>query len=360
MIGSPIQALSQSSNDRNIGVGEELAPLGTASRSAVALASVERAVAAHESWFGRERLLRLVADIPQDHIVDHVAFYREIVRNGSWPNESAPSALPAFIDDFERAAALYVATAFRALAFVESGKPHELPELAHLVTASEALRGQFGKRSPTGLDARLEEYERELEGLLASIPDASASLNLLCTPAEPHLAAESMLLEDLALLQDAFPTAPTQQELLRETSERTEIAWVFLRRHARWSLTQMRTWYRELSGDPLLGLLRNAREQRRRMAEARCEALDRLSSVVGKTAIGRIRDAATASTLLNNLNLALEPCFSFKGGVGLAHALIFRMMKSVLMPPLLEEEIRLRKWHLFNPSEKIGNLGGIL
>jgi hypothetical protein len=329
------------------------APLATASRSAVALANIEKSVAAHEAGFGRERLLRLITAVSQEHVVGHVAFYREIVRVGDWPNEEVESTLPKFIDDFENAAAIYVATAFKALAFLENGKPQDLPEMAHLVAASEALRGQYGKRSPTGLDARLDEYEQDLARLLSGLPDPMEALELLCTPADPHLSAESMLLEDLAELQKVFPVPPSENDLICEPSEHTEIAWIFLRRHARWSLAQVRNWYRDLNGETLRTLLQNTREQRQRMTDARAEVVNRISSRLGVKAASRAREAATALTLLNHLNLALEPCFSFKGGVGLAHGLIFRMIGRLSLPALPKGELNERKWNLFNRGDSL-------
>lgn len=329
--------------------------LASASRSAVTLAEVERAIAAHEAWFGRERLLRLVEAVPLSQIVDHVAYYRNVIRDREWPNETYATPLATFLDDYERASLAYVAAAFESMSFLASPIPSELAKIIQLVEASEALRGQFGKRSPTGLDARLDAYESELESVLdqSGIPDAPRALELLCTPTEPHLCAESMLLEDLINVQLAFPEAPTVEKLIRAHPERAEVAWLFLRRHAKWSLAQMHSWYHELNGEHLKGLVRSARSRRSAMADARFTLLDEIAQNHGEVVLGRIRELANALTFLNHLNLALEPCFSFKGCVGLAHGLVFRLSETITTSTRRQlEDIRSQKWALFSSTDR--------
>ncbi|UTP39786.1 hypothetical protein M9M90_01020 [Phenylobacterium sp. LH3H17] len=328
--------------------------VGSASRSATALHNVEQSIARHESWFGRERLIRLIGGVPAADLEGHVDHYRQVIRTRSWPNESRPTPLATFIDEYERAALAYVGAGFQALIYVEDPTLAGFRAANRLVEASEALRGQFGKRSPNGLDARLDAYEGELASLLdeTGLGDEPNALELLCTPGEPHLSAESTLLQDLARAQRAFPEPPTLEHLSRAEPGRAEAVWVFLRRHAKWSLAQLGFWYEQLSGELLRDQGRAAARRRNQMAQARHDLMIKIGRVASLAAQGRIHDLSTAMTLLNHLNLSLEPSFSFKGGLGLAHDLVFRMgEEAVDFERASIDTIRAKKWVLFATAD---------
>src|SRR5690606_24277546 len=125
-------------------------------RAVEVLHRVETRVIAREEQFGRAKLLRIANEFDHLALVSHTAYYRRVIRETRWPNEVlADSSISSFIDGFEKSALAYVDVGFQSLNYLNSGEETGFPSAYKAVVASEALRGQFGKSSPDGLDARL-------------------------------------------------------------------------------------------------------------------------------------------------------------------------------------------------------------
>lgn len=213
-------------------------------RALAMLARIENLVISREARFGRERLLDVVDTIGEADRNAHVADYRTFIRSNEWPNATRPSSTGVFFDEYERCAAQYVSVGFEALDFISAGAPEDARgAMFRRVMASEALRGQFGKRSPTGLDERLEDLAEVLTALLAhvGVVDPDAAITTLGTPNESALTAEALMLKDLRDMQMAHAEPPTRSFFVNAAPD--SAAWRCLRRHCRWSVSQLQLAY---------------------------------------------------------------------------------------------------------------------
>ncbi|MDP2759783.1 MAG: hypothetical protein Q8O64_05170 [Sideroxyarcus sp.] len=312
---------------------------------------IERYVRNVELRFGRERLLRTISEVHIDYFSKHVDHYRVIVRTGEWPNEDRSTSFPIFCSEFERSAVAYINVGFDALDFLAGGATWPLEKLYQRAVASEALRGQFGKRSPSGLDQRLNRnVDKLISGMLKWLGDDTIhdQVNLLCTPTKPWLSAEAMLLEDFDVLRKSFPAPPSIDEIVLADVERQEIAWSFLRRHSRWSVEYMHHYYTDFDTPLFDKWLVNGRQQRKVLATQRHNLVVDISKSINFDAANEIMAMVNEITTLNQFNLAFEPCFSFKGGPGVAHGLIFKAAAdSRLCMQTAHAQLHKDKWELF-------------
>lgn len=318
-------------------------------RSAAMLINVENRIDLHERKFGRDRLLRTIEKVSPHDLSQHVSRYRVLVRSNEWPNVAEPAPLAEFLNDYELASLAYVDVGFIALEFVGAGNDRTYASVYHQVVASEALRGQYGKQSPTGLDARLDWYEAQLTAVLDKILGEATpnAVDLLCIPNEPHLTAESAMLESFAQVRAIFAEPPTIDSILAAEPTPHEIVWKFLRRHAQWSIQHLNEYYHRLGIDLLQDRLEVARNRRRDLAARRSELMAEIARRCPATVLGQIIHFANALAALNHINLTLEPSFSFKGGVGLGHGLIFNLSeKKMPNGRPTQSEIARDKWAL--------------
>lgn len=94
--------------------------------------------------------------------------------------------------------------------------------------------------------------------------------------------------------------------------------------------------------------LMDGRRQRNALATQRRDLVADISERVSPMAANEIMAVANKITTLNQLNLALEPCFSFKGGPGVPHGLIFMAAAdSGLGAQLAHDQLQKEKWELF-------------
>lgn len=329
-----------------------------ACQSISTLSRIERHVEEYEKAFGRERLLRLVSQIPLSDINEHVNDYRQVIRRRKWPNENRPTSFALFLKEYEWATLAYLRVGFLALEFLEKPTAAKLIPIYRMVEASEALRGQFGKRSPTGLDARIDAYTAELDIILDAhdLDDDGRIGNLLCTPGDPFLSAESALLHDLNEAKASFPSPPSIGDLITVDAAQAKPMWIVLRRHAKWSLPRLVSWYTEFDISMLMDAMYAGQNQRQALASERAAAVECIRKTCSPSVHRRIEELAAATAVLNHLNLALEPCFSFKAGAGLVHGLIFKMAASEGLIEGNTDTINTQKWALFShlgPSEPL-------
>lgn len=350
-----VEALPVSSLQRG-GSDPSLYAIRSSSRSAIMLNVIEANIRDKEEKFGRERLLRTIAEIPRVDRAQHIERYRNVIRSNHWPNEANFSSLDKFLDDYQRSAQIYVSVGFEALDFIAGTSALSLDEIYARVLGSEALRGQFGKRCPSGLDARLDDCVARLEEGLLSIAPVSfdeGAIDLLCTPTKPELAAESLLLEDFAQLRDEFSSPPTIDDVLRSTGLRKDIVWNFLRRYVRWGVDELPAYYQHFSSALFDEQLRANRVERSVQAMRRNRLISEITNRCDDPVCLEILGIATAVTALNHLNLALEPSYSFKGGPGISHGIVFALAEVAGLKSSLEQISRI-KWELFDAGAALG------
>ncbi|MHB8512662.1 MAG: hypothetical protein ACYDCC_10840 [Actinomycetota bacterium] len=302
--------------------------LTTASR---AIESVVARIASGERRLGRERLVNIVNAINTDDANNHVAQYRHIIRAHRWPNTAQREvSAEDFINQFGRAALVYIDCAFEAAAWLERRDSRDLPRVHGLVLASEALRGQLGKSSPAGLDERL---DRAMEELLRYLKDED-DLYILCSLPTPMKSAETQLVDGYATLRTEHETVPDITTLLSGSENST--AWTFFRTFCRWRLDRFAQVWIELektfTSFPSLRVPGSVGTDRAGLLQALPPRAQKLSDYIAA---------------LNLLNLALEPSFSFKGGPGLLHAEVFRAASHLGGSPM-ERQLVLEREQLLN------------
>ena len=325
------------------------AAIRTPDRSVAMLSRVEMLISCSEERFGKGRLLRTVSAIDECDRLTHVDFYRVFIRTNTWPNSMRPSGMGEFYDEYERSAVQYVKVGFEALAWLAGEADYDLNEIYRRVTASEALRGQFGKRSPTGLDERLEEIVTQLEERIGGLglSDVDSALTLLGTPGVDIPTAETLLLRDLRELQLAFPEPPSAAQLAVGTGPANDLAWGFLRRHCRWSVEHLQRAYLQYDDAGLSDMIAAADAFRLGQENERFALLADIRARTTDAEFADLCGVARDAITLNHMNLTLEPSYSFKGGPGLAHGMIIRAaQKADGIAAMTKEEIRTAKWRL--------------
>jgi hypothetical protein len=288
---------------------------------------VEREIVRLENNFGRDRLLRIVADFGREMYAEHTDYYRRVIRETTWPHGPWVGGAHAdFVRGYGFSALGYVWGGFEALQFFARASERSIDQVYEYALAAESLRGHFGKSSPFGLDRRLDQLG---DRFVAEFGDEK-DLVALCTPVAPIRTAEAALLEDFADFRGVFPKPPTIEDVLGVPDRDQDRVWTFLRRHVRWNVGAAARLYDELPCDIRTGAVavHNVEQGPR----------ERLLSTLSPTAIAVV-DAITS---LNVLNLVLEPAFSFKGGVGLPLGMVFRRVRHAERRPPLDEEKLIR------------------
>lgn len=272
---------------------------------------VEAEVIEGERAFGRPALLHAVASIGLKCCQEHTQDYQQVIRKSEWPNGTwVGVGHQDFLRGYERSARAYVRAGFDALRFLTGRTKLTLDEMYPQVLAAEALRGQFGKSSPDGLDKRR-------DALADHFPKngygSEDELMLLCTPAAPIRTAEMALLGDFSEFKRVFPTPPNIDDVLATPEPQEKVVWGFLRRWVRWNVEALALLYRGSLHAVIDGSGGQGKEQHR------SQLLEKLPPA-GVTLVDSISS-------LMVLDLVLEPQFSFKGCVGLPLGEIFRLAK---------------------------------
>lgn len=318
------------------------------------LDSIERHVQRSELAFGRQNIQRFMSSVPGSLFDQHIADYRHIIRARDWPNEKRPTSIQTFIQEYVRAAAIYVDVAFDALAYLNGSSDVPLEFIFHRAEASEALRGQFGKRATFGIDARIEYCaEQTADALIDLFPedDVEGLLVVIGTPNLPHQTAETRLLEDFhAYVKGSRAGTLYDDDAARSHDERT---WRILRRHARWSANEFSSMLRQLDQDELNHQYDRCRHQQYDQIETRQELIRRIARFGDSCRAFDALKNADALIALNYLNLALEPSFSFKGAPGLLHLMTFEAgARRGLDVGSDADQIQRNKWTLFKSYNK--------
>lgn len=318
------------------------------------LRKVEDHVSQLEAAFGRKRLLKTIFKVGPEAISQHVANHRRIIRNGNWPNEVRPSSFSVFCNEYMRAAIAYATTGFEALDFLAGNSNISIEKMYFRVLCSEALRGQYGKRSPTGLDQRLERTTEDLESCLRSTSDEDAfteDVNTFCTPITPWLSAEAALLEDFSQLRQHFITPPTIDEILSSDGIPQDVAWNFLRRHVKWNVLGMSRFYSEFSTSEFCCSLNTARAEREKICEKHRQVNKKIAEKSKFGVESEVFSMAREIKVLNQLNLTLEPYYSFKGSPGLPQALVMQEASRLgVCHSYSLDELNAGKWALFHST----------
>jgi hypothetical protein len=318
----------------------------------------EERILRHENRLGRKKLLNYFADTSHETMSAHIPEYRKIIREQSWPNTARPSNLRKFIYEYKVSSLAYIDVGFEALQSLTQdtlGLPHNL---YCKTLASEALRGQFGKRSPTGLDTRLHQADMQLTELLYPIfgVETEYIIPMVCSPAFPFLTCETEFMVDFIQLQKYFPISPNVEQISSAEPGIQEFVYRFVRRYLRWNISLMSALYIDLNAETLKNDL-GANLYKWKNDHPEKINLIKLISKYFSNDIHKFKNIiALIVTLieLNYINLKLEPWFSFKSGIGLAHFIIFANFD--IRQQFSSADIEEQKWLLF--SDTIGNEKG--
>jgi hypothetical protein len=283
--------------------------------------AVEGRTAFHESSFGRDQLVEVINDVADAAARYHVDEYRyRIVRENTWPNVDLPDVdHHDFVSLFGFAALTYVDAAFDAARWLQTRDTRTLVSAHRAVLVSEALRGQFGKSSPDGLDARL---ERAVDQLLVYL-DNEDDIYTLCSSSSMMKPAEIAMVADFQKMKAESASMPDSATVLGIPP--TSATWVFFRRHCRWRFDRFVQMWEELS-------LLSVSEGEQVSSDS-----DEMRDHLLETLPARALELADFVSALNIFNLSLEPTSSFKGGPGLLHAEVFRAASHLAPTPVLRQ-----------------------
>lgn len=291
-------------------------------------AAVEKAAEVLEDGFGWEALVSFADEhFTSEDRRRHINSHRQIIRSNEWYHgQELRLSHHKFLTEFRRVSIRYVEWGMDAWKFLAGASQDSLAEVHRKAWTAEGLRGQTGKRSPWGLDTRLDLTAESLQGLLSKVPalDIDESLYLLGSPTDRPFSAEIALLEDLTALRAYFPGPPSLQDLASAESSVQRLARRILRLHCGWSVAKLHCWYRDFE-DLDHNQMDAMRSRRRSTDEGRRRLLQVIDSSVDEATGEEVRKLSREIRDLNQLNLALEPAFSFKGGFGLGFWGVFEL-----------------------------------
>lgn len=306
--------------------------------AAMIFKDVEDSVEAFEDQFGAVSLMNFADEhFSERDRRDFVAEYRQVIRQDGWFHDHQPDLNhQQFLREYRRSTLALVHAGAKAWMFLAGRGEQSLAKVHRACWIAEGLRGQTGKRSSWGLDSRIDCAEKQLTEHLADAPglDVDEALFVLCTPTSAPLGAEGALVEDFFALRKAFPEPPGAHTVKSCNVLALSLLRRFVRRYCRWSLNDLACWYRDLAAvdHEYVARLRLARASTKSSRE---ELVGKIGQQLGPSASRHIRLLGDQLIELNQLNLALEPAFSFKSGVGLGLWGVFALGKGTSRAPSL-------------------------
>lgn len=306
--------------------------------------SVEAAVSKMEEQVGTERLIKHVSSLPADVVLNHVDHHRNFIRDSNWGHDKLATSHTAFLADFWVSCLAYVRVSHEVATHTASAKG-DSQNLDARVYAAEALRGQFGKRAPYGLDARLDKACADVEKILHMLSDGviDSIFYYLGTPVAYGVpTAEDLFCSDFLSANgtDLFSTAGLPETNIPGRCEAA--ASQFRRRHTKWSLALETAIALRTDADAIYQSQNICRAAHNR-AE-RNNLIERLKAHLDEESQEELGRLMSEIAELNHLNLSLEPLFSFKGGVGLLQ--LGQIHKSPIFTGDIEA-VNALKWDLF-------------
>lgn len=281
--------------------------------------TTENAIDAKIEVIGTKNFLDSVGQITDELCDIHIDGHRAFIRENTWQNEFHNTSHAKFLEDFERSSALYIDVSFEIFSEIVSGNFPKNDLISKLYSV-EALRGQYGKRSPTGLDQRLEGYCIQLEETLSTIPgmDTDDFIDKVSCPGiRGESSAEELLCEDFSKLYSISREAPDRLAVANMSKQDFQIFNTFFRRHAKWSWKLLQGYYDQLD----VRLIENqTRDMLARRQIFRCDLESKFRTLSVELSASQFEFACELGNKLaelNHLNVTLEPICSFKGAPGM-------------------------------------------
>jgi len=271
-----------------------------------------------ERRLGIETIVSAIDTLPPGIVETAIKRYQGVIRGNPWYFPTLQDVdLEQFIVRWISVHENYFAVAEEVMALLLSGNGSLSvlcdPRLLARVIESETMRGWVGKRSPSGLDALLENRVDELDALLTPLgPDADTVFEFggVYTGDPTRVSAEN----EIVTLFTRYHTEvgqPLTVDMLRTQPNATALR--LLRGFCRYSVSQFNGKYDDLSAR-----LHTPRPQSNDMSGLVNDLVAKLDNNTRQRVLLLLEEVKA----LNLLNLNYEVKYSFKGWAGLMHILV--------------------------------------
>lgn len=266
---------------------------------------------------------------PNDKIDQAIDNYRSVIRKNPWYFPIlADVDVVSFVHRWGEVHSEYFKLAEEIFARVLSNSENLAdPTLLEKTIRSETMRGWVGRRSPSGLDAILEQKVNVLEKILLVHLDQDATEEILSFgglyTSDPRLTSAER--EVLRLFANYHKEVGCDLEFgaINEADRNSDGSVTkLLRGFCRYSIADFNRKYQALLRGSRASLERT-HDVDERVEHGGEESLHALNTLVGDNVKGQVRTLLNEIRILNFINLNLEVKHSFKGWAGLMHQLVF-------------------------------------
>lgn len=279
----------------------------------------EERLAALEQRHSLATVVSVVDALPPGVVDGAIKRYQGIIRGNHWFFPTIRDVeLPEFLARWGDVHAEYFALAEEIFALLAKGEPPSTLATSALlarVIQSETMRGWVGKRSPSGLDALLNDRIARIEALLADLDETAVddvlSYGGVYVGDQTRMTAEHEIMELFATYHQEVGQELTPKMLDKPHA----VALPLLRNYCRYSLEGFNAKYRTFCAAARKPRIQSTTEAHE-LVEGRLADLARGPRVLVRSLLEEVRK-------LNFLNLNLEVKYSFKGWAGLMHVLVF-------------------------------------
>lgn len=258
--------------------------------------------------------------LPLGCIENAIKNYQGIIRSNPWYFPVLKDvSVDIFLDRWDKVHASYFELAeeiFGRLSKTQSVDSLVDADLLERVIRSETMRGWVGKRSPSGLDALLDNRAESLEELLQDHFDSEELEELLSDGGVCSDTAFASSETEVQRLFSRYRLEYGDTSLTTETLERfsnTDVPVIILREFCRYSVEEFNKKLSAFSRTQNVGTKEGPSQER---------VASKLEKLSGDTLISATK-LFKEIQVLNYLNLNLEVKYSFKGWAGLMHIAVF-------------------------------------
>jgi hypothetical protein len=286
------------------------------------------------SDFEKRHSLSIITSIvdstfPNDHIDQAIDNYRAVIRKNSWYFPTLMDVdVISFVHRWEEVHISYFNLAEEIFKYaLTDSKSLADPVLLEKTIRSETMRGWVGRRSPSGLDALLEQKVCELEAILLLHLDQNVTEDVLSFGGlytnDPRLtSAECEVIHLFATYHKAIGCNLQRENISEADKNSSGSVTKLLRGFCRYSVADFNRKYQALLRGSRASL-EHSRDADERVKRGGEESFHALSTLVGDDIKGQVQVLLNEVRILNFINLNLEVKHSFKGWAGLMHQLVF-------------------------------------
>lgn len=266
---------------------------------------------------------------PNDKIDQAIDNYRSVIRKNPWYFPTLMDVdIVSFVHRWEEVHSAYFKLAEEIFTHVltDSGSLTD-PALLEKTIRSETMRGWVGRRSPSGLDAILEQKVKILEKILLAHLDQDTTEEILsfgglCT-SDPRLtSAEREMVHLFANYHKEVGRDLRMDTISEADGNSAGSVTKLLRGFCRYSITDFNRKYQALLGCSGVNL-EHAHGVDERVERGGEESLHALNTIIDDGVKDQVQILLNEVRILNFINLNLEVKHSFKGWAGLMHQLVF-------------------------------------